>query len=310
MSTRSAQWIALAVVSVILVGAVVANQLKVHRGRQARAAVVEQRHALFELIQPVALANCRLERFGEPHDGGYLMCGNLLEQVQSGYSYGIAGYDGWGCDISTRFGITVHQYDCFDTTEPACPGGRTIFHAECVGGTTHMEAGRFFDTIANQVARNGAGASRLVMKIDVEGAEWDSLLALPDDVLQRIDQLAMELHGVGEEKHVRLLERLRRFFEVVHLHFNNASCADGIAPFPAWAYELLLVNKRLAVVDPSRTPMLPHPLDAPTDPSQPDCQAAEGTVSGAAGRADRSSPHSGDHRCRTQVSVWKLRADS
>ncbi len=87
-------------VTVAILGAVVRNQMKVHRGRQARAALLQQRHpvvqeplsvvqqrrALFEMLQPVAISNCQLERFGEPNDGGYLMCGNLLGAVQSGYS--------------------------------------------------------------------------------------------------------------------------------------------------------------------------------------------------------------------------------
>src|SRR5919108_1202396 len=49
------------------------------------------RDRLFELLQPVTITNCRLERFGEANDGGYLLCGNLLRDVKSGYSYGISG---------------------------------------------------------------------------------------------------------------------------------------------------------------------------------------------------------------------------
>ena len=37
-------------------------------------------------MQPVPLANCTLERFGEKHDGGYLLCSNLLKDVSAGYS--------------------------------------------------------------------------------------------------------------------------------------------------------------------------------------------------------------------------------
>src|SRR5688572_20190892 len=70
------------------------------------------RKAIFDLVQPVALANCDLKRFGEANDGGYLMCANLLEGVESGYSYGISGYDQWGCDVSTKLSVPVHQYDC------------------------------------------------------------------------------------------------------------------------------------------------------------------------------------------------------
>lgn len=54
-----------------------------------------------------------MARFGESNDGGYLACANLLGGVKSAYSYGIAGYDGWGCDISRRLNVTTHQYDYF-----------------------------------------------------------------------------------------------------------------------------------------------------------------------------------------------------
>ena len=69
----------------------------------------QRRQMLFAEIQPVRLANCELERFGEKADGGYLLCGNLLGEAGSAYSYGISGYDGWGCDVSTRLDVRVHQ---------------------------------------------------------------------------------------------------------------------------------------------------------------------------------------------------------
>jgi hypothetical protein len=231
------------------------------------------RQQLFDEIQPVPLANCEFARFGEPHDGGYLMCANLLDEVRSGYSYGIAGYDGWGCDISRRYGVTVHQYDCFDLTRPHCPGGRTVFHEECVAGRTFTDAdGRPFETIARQFARNGDGEARVVLKIDVEGAEWESFLAVPDELLERIDQIAVEFHGVDGERYLEVVRRLKRFFHVAHLHFNNYACRDDLAPFPAEAYEMLFVNRRLAEVDPDGRVELPHPLDTPTAPDRPDCQ--------------------------------------
>ena len=294
--TRRRYWLVAVGVAVIvaILGAVVRNQVKVYRGRQARAALIQQRHpvvrqplavvqqrqALFDMLQPVALANCQLERFGEAHDGGYLMCGNLLRGVQSGYSYGIGSYDKWGCDISKRFNLTVHQYDCFNTKQPACFYGETVFHAECVDDTTNRAGGRVFDTIPNQFANNGDSSKRIVLKIDVEGAEWDSLLSVPDATLEQIDQMAVEFHWiedeqfrwVQDEKHLRVVSRLKQFFHIGHIHFNNASCIGDLEPFPASAYEVLFVSKRLGVVDPSRTANTPHPLDARNNPSLADCQ--------------------------------------
>ena len=255
-----------------IIGVTVGLQLRVYSFAPGTNATPQQRQALFEMLQPVVLSNCQLERFGEAHDGGYLMCGNLLEQVQAGYSYGISGYDQWGCDISTKRKVTVHQYDCFDTTVPACPAGSTSFHAECVGDTARTEEGRPFDTIANQFARNGDSSKRIVLKMDVEGAEWSSLLSAPDETLAQIDQMAVEFHGLEDRKSLAVVQRLKKFFEVAHIHFNNASCTVGMEPFPTWAYEVLFVSKRLAVVDPSRKAVGLHPLDARNFRFVFDCQ--------------------------------------
>lgn len=234
------------------------------------------RARLYAELQPVALANCRLERFGEPHDGGYLMCANLLDAVEAGYSYGIAGYDQWGCDISRRFDVPIHQYDCFDLTPTSCPDGTLVFHPECVAATTFAdESGRPFDTLANQIARNGHTGRHIVLKMDVEGAEWDTILKASDRLFDHIDQIAIEFHGVDKdpERFLEVVTKLKRFYHPVHLHFNNYACATGIEPFPAWAYEALFVSKRLGMVEArARRVTRPHELDTPTNPETPDCQ--------------------------------------
>ena len=234
------------------------------------------RQRLFELIQPVAIMNCDLKRFGEPNDGGYALCANLLSFSQGAYSYGISGYDGWGCDVSTAIKAKVHQYDCFDTRQPACPSGEPVFHAECVAASSVTDNGKVFDSIDSQITRNGDAGKNLVVKMDVEGAEWDSLLGASESTLSRIDQLAIEFHYVGDPKFVKVLERLKQHFYVAHLHFNNFSCRTGIEPFPALAYEVLFVSKRLTSLASAGTPPGLSAFDAPNDPTSPDCQPTSG----------------------------------
>ena len=256
----------------LILGGRIGLQLVLYSQVSGTTGTPQQREALFEMLRPVALSSCRLERFGEKYDGGYLLCANLLSDVRAGYSYGIAGYDQWGCDVSTTRRVPVHQYDCFDTRQPACPGGNTIFHDECIAGTARTEDGRIFETLQNQMVKNGDGSNHIVLKIDVEGAEWDSFLSAPDDLLQRIDQIAVEFHGIDGEKSLAAVRRLKQFFEVAHIHFNNATCFGGMKPFPAWAYEVLFVNKRLAAVDHASKPGGVHPLAAPNIPIFSDCQ--------------------------------------
>jgi hypothetical protein len=233
------------------------------------------RETLLRELRPVALENCLMQRFGSPNDGGYLMCGNLLGNVESAYSYGIGPQDDWGCDVSEHRRISVHQYDCFSPPDVPCPNRRAIFHDECIGPRAETIDSRVFDTLAGQISKNGDAGKTLVVKIDVEGAELDSLLTTPDRVLYRIDQLAMEIHGT-DRRYLTLVRKLKRTFHLVHLHYNNQACSTKDRPLPAWAYQVLFVNKRIGRVNADApAPALPHPLDARDYLQGRDCQIPE-----------------------------------
>jgi len=263
---RRAQTIALVVVAAVVVAASLAGWER-YRAYSARQRLLAE-------LQPIALTNCEFKRFGEPNDGGYVLCANLLGSVQSAYSYGISGYDQWGCDVSRRLSIPVHEYDCFDLHEPSCPGGRAVFHPECVGTATATIDGRPFDFPEHQFERNGDAGKRLVVKMDVEGAEWDTLAKASDATLDRIDQLAIELHGVQDpDQLAAVIRRLKQFFYVASLHFNNFACQDDVAPFPAWAYEALFVNKRIGMPGGSAPAGAPRTELAPNTPQWSDCQS-------------------------------------
>lgn len=239
----------------------------------ADAALV--RTQLLEELRTVTLKNCTLKRYGGANDGGYLMCANLTSGVQSAYSYGIGAEDVWGCQVSRELGVPVHQYDCFTEHRPACHGGTFVFHDECVGPKAGTIDGQPFDTLASQIARNGDAGQQLLVKIDIEGAEWDSLMATPDHVLDTFVQLPMELHGTGETKFLELVRRLKRKFHLVNLHFNNWACDESNSPLPGAVFQVLWVNKHVGVLDPEGPSPAPvSPLNAPDAVSMPDCQLA------------------------------------
>ena len=231
------------------------------------------RTALLNELRTVTLKNCTLSRYGGDHDGGYLICGNLSQGIESAYSYGIDTEDAWGCDVSREFKVPIHQYDCFTDFRPACDGGRFIFHDECVGPKQGTVEGQPFDTIASQIDRNGDAGKRLLVKIDIEGAEWDSILATPDEVLDRIVQLPMELHGTEDPKFVEVVRRLKQKFYLVNLHFNNYGCGSPNLPLPSPAFQVLWVNKNVGTLDPAGPSPAPlSPLNRPDNPKAGDCQ--------------------------------------
>jgi len=233
---------------------------------------------LFQEIRPVTLENCEWERFGGKSDGGYLMCSNLMENAEILYSYGIGGGDGWACDVSKVTGLSVHQYDCFDLRRPACPGlpaEKFIFHEECVEGEKQTIEGRIYDTILSHLEQNGDSEKTLIIKMDVEGSEWETLMNTPDETLSRIDQLSLEFHDVDKNLFQKLLliRRLKNHFYIVNIHFNNHACAYDISPFPAWAFQAQLVNKRIGKISEEDSGIFkPNPLNAPDTLAVPDCQ--------------------------------------
>jgi hypothetical protein len=238
-----------------------------------RSAARKLREAILAELQPVALKNCTFKRFGSANDGGYLMCENLIAPLDAAYSYGVGRNDDWGCEVSRRYHVPVHQYDCFDPARPTCNGGTFVFNNECVGDRSGYRESRFFDTLENQNRKNGDTGRRLIIKKDIEGAEWESLLAVPDELLASIAQIAMEMHGFENPKIVEVLRKLKRNFYLVNLHFNNWSCTPKAAPLPAWAYQTHWVNKRIGVPDPAAAfPAPMSALNAPDSPTWPDCQ--------------------------------------
>src|SRR5207245_11252493 len=94
--------IAFAAAAVILIGDFVHHAA----GRKLREAILAE-------LQPVALKNCTLKRFGSANDGGYLMCENLIEPLDAAYSYGVGRNDDWGREVSGRYRVPVHQEDAF-----------------------------------------------------------------------------------------------------------------------------------------------------------------------------------------------------
>jgi hypothetical protein len=129
--------------------------------------------------------------------------------------------------------------------------------------------------MAAHLERNGDAGKRVIMKMDVEGAEWPSFMAAPESVLQQIDQLTVEFHTMEPDQFLPTIEKLKRVFYIANLHWNNAVCDPSLEPMTSPAFEIVFVNKAIAKLDPSGPPVVPNPFDAPNIPVSvtPDCQA-------------------------------------
>lgn len=229
--------------------------------------------SVLRLMAPVSVVGFSKCRVGASNDGGYVMLDDL-RPVEIAYSLGIGPDVSWDLDMAER-SVDIYQYD---HTVAATPVTHPRFRHFQIGITHDDSLSPDLNRLDTILRRNGHAQRRdMVLKIDIEGHEWDALDALDDAVLGQFRQIVAEFHGLQllgmpqfRQRAHRLFSRLRQQFEVIHVHGNNFSGmpdVDGI-PVPD-CIEVSLVRKDLYSFAPSAE-VFPGQLDLANDSSRPD----------------------------------------
>jgi hypothetical protein len=100
---------------------------------------------------------------------------------------------------------------------------------------------------------NHQNIQRMLLKVDVEGAEWDALETASSELLSRFSQIVIELHGLTvtptEQNTCRMQQVLQKILithQPVHVHgncFGPALILPGLV-LP-WAVEVTFVSRRV-----------------------------------------------------------------
>jgi len=188
--------------------------------------------ATYDFLRALRLcAPCnKFTRVGEDNDGGYVMCQDGLDKGLTGaYSYGINGFDGWGMSVASKYHIPLNEYDCTNANEPAVCSGCTVhFHGECILNNDATPK-TSFKTLTQQMYEAGDAKAKdrsLLLKIDVEAAEWKVLKEEPVENLRKFRQIVAEFHWINQDHNHGLyaaaVQKIEQAgFAVSHLHGNN-----------------------------------------------------------------------------------------
>lgn len=210
-------------------------------------------------------------RLGDAGDGGYVMLDDFTG-VTGALSLGIGGNCSWDAQIAER-GIDVYQYD--HTIEgPPTEHPRFHFTRKMIAAEVSKDAESLSTALGTIAASEN---ERLVLKIDIEGAEWDVFDSAPEVDLGRFSQIIAEFHDFDEvlnsawrDRAQRVLAKLRTQFDVVHVHANNYGTYDVIAnvPIPE-AFEISFANRSIYRSE-ETDEVFPTALDQPNRPDRPD----------------------------------------
>jgi Methyltransferase FkbM domain len=179
--------------------------------------------AMLRKLTPKQAVGVEKVRIGCPYDGGYVMLddfGGVVVAVSCGVGINWA----WDHEVAER-GIRVRQ---FDEKAYSDEGEWPLidFTALRISGSPGTEQ----ITLDEIVAGLNAAPAMALLKIDIEGAEWDVFESVSDATLSVFSQIVVEFHGLGQaadgarfSKYEAAIDKLNRHFQSVHVHGNNHS---------------------------------------------------------------------------------------
>ncbi|WP_321892790.1 class I SAM-dependent methyltransferase [Paraburkholderia tropica] len=183
----------------------------------------ETARRIWSLLRPMDPVGKDFVRKGRPHDGGYLMVDHQLHNAVA-YSLGINDDVSWDLDMAA-LGCEIYQYD---HTVDRLPVEHPRFHWFKKGIAASASTDGQFDCLDSLIACNGhAGRTDLILKMDIEGFEWETFEAMSEKTLRQFSQIVLEVHSLVlggsklQSRIARVLEKLYRSHQPVHVHANN-----------------------------------------------------------------------------------------
>jgi hypothetical protein len=166
--------------------------------------------AILDCLKPKKVIGFDKIRVGAYHDGGYIML-NDFASTPVAYSLGIADEVSWDVEIANR-GIPVKQFDYSIKRTPVHHPLFTFYPRKVANMT---------DILASQEKRQ-------ILKIDIEGAEWDFFDKCSIETLALFNQIVGEFHFFSlyhkpewQARALRVLQKLNETHQLIHIHGNN-----------------------------------------------------------------------------------------
>ena len=223
------------------------------------------------LIRPWTASGLDLRRVGGALDGAYVMA--PVSAAEGALSIGVGHDVSWDQAIATK-SIPVHMFDpTVDGLPEPVSGG--AFHKIGIGSAAGVLDGMELRTLAELMGLAGmADSHELLLKVDVEGAEWSSLCSTDFTPFQ---QVLLEMHDLSRlqdeaaaEEVLQTVRSLAITHLPVHVHANNEGAFnryDG-----RWFPDVIEVSyvRRDLLTDATPATSLVVGLDRPSNPKYPD----------------------------------------
>ena len=245
--------------------------VKDHRRLEAVASGVKQDLVLGVLrsLRPMKAKGVEKKRIGSSGDGGYVMLDRLSPNLKA-LSFGIDINDDWDLAVAEA-GLKVDQFDHSVAAAPSSHQNLRFFR-KMIGDADS-------ETVVSLSTLLKSNPGDILLKADIEGAEWDMFRGTQTDELARCQQICCEFHDLGKLSYMSfataaldVFEKLGKTHRVIHVHANNC--------MPLVNIENIAIPDVIEITFASRAHFefeetdetFPGPLDAPNYAGTPDIQ--------------------------------------
>lgn len=227
------------------------------------ATSVPRLQQLAQALRPVQ-TRFPLIRIGSPHDGGYLVPDDL-EGIAACFSPGVEVNSSFELDLLQKTGIGSHLAD-YSVDGPPANFQPKSFVKKFLGPNNN----RVHTTLETWMKSQAEFplTSDFLLQMDIEGGEYLTLLATPQEWLRRFRIIVLEIHYVECWAHPlffntveAMFEKLLVDFHVVHNHPNNHGALLDLNGFHAPQFFEMTFLRRDRAAAAGYCTTFPHPLD-------------------------------------------------
>ena len=169
-------------------------------------------------------------RLGEKGDGGYVI-GDILNNYDCYISAGVSNEESFSRDFINKYNMNNTNSYAFDGTIKKYPYQYTnniTFIRKNIGAEKNLKIANLSYFIEKY--------NNIFLKMDIEGGEYNWLLSLKNEDLNKFKQIAIEFHGINDDSwgcnysnKLECLKKLADTHYLIHIHGNNySSNTNGI----------------------------------------------------------------------------------
>lgn len=215
-----------------------------------------------------------LVRIGGASDGGYLVP-DILDSTSHCFSPGVSDTADFEHHLSLAHGIKSFLADA-SVAGPPITNENFSFIKKFLGSRTEND----FITLSDWMnAELEGGEKGIILRMDIEGGEYEVLTTESDETLRRFSIMVIEFHSLHlmadlkfSKMFTAIFEKIFQSFLVCHVHPNNCC---GIASIfgievPRVIEVTFLRNDLAEILDKQTKIQLPHELDRKNVPTKED----------------------------------------